>query len=187
MTKLDIGCGRNKIDGATGMDGVGLPGVDIVHELNDFPWPIKNNVFDEIHCNHVLEHIDDVVRTMQEIYRISKNQAKIHIKVPHASCSKTVWTDPTHKRGFTCRTFLDYFSKDSKFGYYSNVNFLLISQKMNYCLYNGSRDTKIPRWWQSIWNYFGNLSFSTQEIFERIFANWIGGFEELEVELEVRK
>jgi ubiquinone/menaquinone biosynthesis C-methylase UbiE len=187
MKKLDIGCGRYKVSGAIGIDNCDLENVDIKHDLNKFPWPIENSSFDEIHCYHVLEHVDDVIKTMQEIYRISKNNSIVYIKVPHASCSKSLWSDPTHKRGFTCRSFLDYFNKDAKFGYYSNTDFILKKQKINYCLYNGERGTKIPRWWQSIWNKLANINFETQELFERLIANYIGGFEELNVELIVRK
>lgn len=185
--KLDIGCGKYKQDGAIGIDHSDLPEIDIKHDLNIFPWPLKESSFSEIHCYHVLEHVQDVVRFMQEIYRVSEDGAKVYIKVPHASCSKSLWTDPTHYRGFTTRSFLDYFSKESYFSYYANTNFIVESQKLNYCLYDGKRDTKIPRWWQNIWNKLGNINFTTQEIFERILANYIGGFEELDVILTVKK
>ena len=39
---LDLGCGSVKAEGAVGLDNVGLPGVDIVHDLLDFPYPIEN-------------------------------------------------------------------------------------------------------------------------------------------------
>lgn len=187
LKKLDIGCGKYKQEEAIGIDHSNLPEVDINHDLNVFPWPIKKSSFSEIYCYHVLEHVDDVIKVMQEIYRISENGAVVHIKVPHASCSKSLWIDPTHRRGFTTRTFLDYFSKDSYFSYYSNTNFIVKSQRLNYCLYDGKRDTKIPRWWQNIWNKLGNINFTVQEIFERILANYIGGFEELDVTLIVKK
>ena len=113
--KLDIGCGKYKQDGAIGIDHSDLPEIDIKHDLNIFPWPLKESSFSEIHCYHVLEHVQDVVKFMQEIYRVSEDGAKVYIKVPHASCSKSLWTDPTHYRGFTSRSFLDYFSKESYF------------------------------------------------------------------------
>ena len=50
---LDMGCGRNKHPGAVGMDRVNLPEVDLVHNLNQIPYPIKDNFFDEVYATHV--------------------------------------------------------------------------------------------------------------------------------------
>ena len=45
---LDLGCGRNKVPGAIGLDLFPVPGVDVVHDLEAFPYPFENNSFDEI-------------------------------------------------------------------------------------------------------------------------------------------
>lgn len=184
---LDLGCGKYKIKNAIGMDFCDIPNIDVVHDLNSFPYPFKDNSFDEIHCYHILEHLNDVISVMQELYRIGKSGGKVFIRVPHASCSKSLWIDPTHKRGFTCRTFLDYFNKDAKFGYYSNTDFVVKKQKLNYCLYDGSRGTNIPRIIQIVLNTMANINSFSQELWERILVNYVGGFEELYVELEIRK
>ena len=63
---LDIGCGPNKVPGATGMDRRTMPGVDVVHDLNSRPDPFDDNAFDEIHARHVLEHVDDMIGVMEE-------------------------------------------------------------------------------------------------------------------------
>lgn len=59
VTKIDIGCGANK----QGPDFVGIdyrdfPGVDIVHDITMFPWPVKDNSFDIAVSSHVVEHIN---------------------------------------------------------------------------------------------------------------------------------
>lgn len=41
--KLDIGCGGNKQEGFIGMDKRELPGVDIIHDLEVFPWCIPTD------------------------------------------------------------------------------------------------------------------------------------------------
>lgn len=56
--KLDIGCGANK----QGPDWVGMdlrpePGVDIVHNLEQFPYPIPDDSCSLVTASHVLEHI----------------------------------------------------------------------------------------------------------------------------------
>lgn len=184
---LDIGCGNFKKPSAIGIDSIKLAGVDVVHDLNGVPYPFKDNTFNEVHCYHILEHLDDLMLVMKEIYRISNNGAKIFIRVPHASCIRSTWSDPTHKRGFTSRTFIDYFNAKAPFHYYSDTNFMVNKLKLNYCLYDGERDTKIPRWFQKLWNYLANFNYITLELWERILSNYIGGFEELYVELIVKK
>lgn len=63
---------------------------NIVFDLSKFPWPLKNNIFDKIYVSHVIEHLPDTVKTMEEIYRVAKNNALIIIKVPHFS-SRVAW------------------------------------------------------------------------------------------------
>ena len=54
---LDIGCGAYKRNGSIGMDIRPLPGVDIVHDITHFPWPIPDGACGLVTASHVLEHI----------------------------------------------------------------------------------------------------------------------------------
>ena len=107
MEILDLGCGKNKREGSLGIDIRNYPGVDIVHDLNLFPWPLEANRFDLIFCLHTLEHLKDIVRTMEEIHRVAKNKAKIIIRTPHFS-NVGSFTDPLHRYHFTLESF-NYF------------------------------------------------------------------------------
>ena len=55
--KLDIGCGASKQPGFVGMDVLKLPGVDIVHDLELFPWPLPDQSVSFAMTSHVVEHI----------------------------------------------------------------------------------------------------------------------------------
>ena len=55
--RLDIGCGGNKQPGFVGMDVRPLPGVDIVHDVTKFPWPLPDNSVIVAVTSHLLEHI----------------------------------------------------------------------------------------------------------------------------------
>jgi len=101
---LDIGCGSKKADGAVGMDIHAYPGVDIVHNLETYPWPVESNHFDRVICQHVIEHIDDVAKFMKELHRIGKNGATVEVTTPHFS-SVNSWTDPTHKKHFSVQWY----------------------------------------------------------------------------------
>ena len=60
-----------------------------------------------MHAQDVIEHLSDTIRVMEEIHRISRNGARVHITVPHFS-SANAYTDPTHCRLFSYFSF-DYF------------------------------------------------------------------------------
>ncbi len=68
---LDLGCGRQKISGAIGIDLNPASDADVIHDLNVFPYPFAGNEFDEVHCDSVLEHLDNFFRVMEEIHRIT--------------------------------------------------------------------------------------------------------------------
>jgi len=95
--RLDIGCGPNKREGFTGVDCIKFPAVDIVTDLKG-SWPWENDVVDEIHCSHCLEHFDAVerVHVYNEMFRVMKKGAKATLIIP-AWCSGRAYGDPTHK------------------------------------------------------------------------------------------
>ncbi len=55
--RLDIGCGHNKQPGFVGMDVRSGPGIDVVQNLELFPWPFPDNSVSVAVASHVLEHI----------------------------------------------------------------------------------------------------------------------------------
>lgn len=109
--KLDIGCGANKQgDDWVGMDVQPLPGVDIVHDLLDIPWPLPDECVLTAITSHVLEHIPKtqvimdggklrtihpLIMVMDEIWRVMKPDGNFAIAVPHGA-SKGFIQDPTH-------------------------------------------------------------------------------------------
>ena len=81
--KLNIGCGRDIKEGYVNLDGSRIKGVDIIHNLDNYPWPFPSNYFEEIYSRDSIEHLKDLYRAMQEISRISKNGAIVRIIVPY--------------------------------------------------------------------------------------------------------
>ena len=110
MKVLDVGCGNNKTKEAIGIDISPNTQADIIHNLNKFPYPFNNNEFDKIICNDILEHLDNVITVMEELYRIAKPNAIIKIRVPHFS-DNNAYGDLTHKHFFNTQSF-DYFTMD---------------------------------------------------------------------------
>ena len=102
--KLDIACGQNKQQGFKGIDIAG--DADILHDLNDFPWPVKTSSVQEAFCSHYVEHIphwrpgfakDGFWLFFEEAHRILRNEATIEIIHPYLKSDRAFW-DPTHVR-----------------------------------------------------------------------------------------
>lgn len=95
--KLDIGCGKNKKEGFTGIDQYEMVGVDHVIDLRTTPWPIASDSVEEINCSHFVEHLTATERVafFNELYRIMKPGAKAAIITPHWA-SNRAYGDPTH-------------------------------------------------------------------------------------------
>ena len=127
---LDIGCGNHKVKGAIGLDFVKIKGVDIVHDLNKIPYPFKDNSFEVIYANQVLEcletPLDDI---LGELCRICKPKGRIKILVPHA-LSIGAFSDVTHKKFFTWFTF-DYFGLNEQ-SYYTKSRIKIIERRFLY-------------------------------------------------------
>lgn len=127
MKVLELGCGFNKTPGAVGLDIIRGSQADIFHDLNTFPYPFADSEWDRILCRDVLEHLDDFIRAVEELWRIARPGAIVEVSGPFMS-SVNFYSDPTHKRAFTSKTF-DYFIEGSrafKFGY-SKTRFELVA------------------------------------------------------------
>lgn len=115
---LDVGCGQNKTPGTIGMDrrtATGVPGEqqrDIAHDLGTFPWPVETNSFDLIICQHVIEHLPDTARTMEEFHRIVRPGGKVFIETPHYTWFEA-YRHYEHCHMFSFQSF-DYFLKGNK-------------------------------------------------------------------------
>lgn len=107
MKVLELGCGMTKTPGAVGLDVNPRVQPDVLHDLNRFPYPFADGEFDRVIMNDVLEHVDDFVRVVEEVCRITKPGAILEISGPFMS-STNFYSDPTHRRAFTSRSF-DYF------------------------------------------------------------------------------
>jgi len=138
MKILDLGCGNKKIQGAIGIDINPLSDADVIHNLNDLPYPFEDSLFDEIIADNVVEHLDDVIKVMEEISRIGKPGATIKVFVPYFR-SHWAHIDPTHRHYFTVDSFA-YFDPDHiicKLYKYSNVRFKIEKVVFNERMKNG--------------------------------------------------
>lgn len=117
---LHIGSGKSRLAGTTTMDMLNLPGVDIVHDLDQMPWPIQDNEYDVIFAHSVFEHLEDQVKIMEEMWRILKPKGRIVICVPHFRCVDA-FNDSTHTHFFTAHS-MDYYIQGTRLADYEYTN-----------------------------------------------------------------
>ncbi|MFA6570653.1 MAG: methyltransferase domain-containing protein [Bacteroidota bacterium] len=127
---LDLGCGTVKVSNAIGVDKFPIKGVDILAELDKYPYPFANDTFDEIYLNDVIEHLPNTILTMEEIYRICRPNARVFIRVVNWNSHYTAM-DPTHVKAFTENSF-DFFGKNKVRSYYTFARFEVIKVDYQY-------------------------------------------------------
>jgi hypothetical protein len=120
-TILNLGCGHKFLDSAVNLDRVASVNPDIVHDIEQFPWPFQENRFETVQANDIVEHCSDLVATMEEIHRICKNGALLHITTPHFSSANS-FTDPTHRYHLGYFSF-HYFTGEHSFDFYTDKRF----------------------------------------------------------------
>lgn len=96
--RLNFGCGLDIKEGYVNLDKSRTKGIDVVHDLDKYPWPFPGNYFDEVYGRDSIEHLKDLFKAMQEIHRISKNGATVRLIVPYWHSSGAFY--PNHHSFF---------------------------------------------------------------------------------------
>lgn len=106
ISKLNIGCGNDKLKGFVNLDISPLVNPDVVCDI-EYGIPFDDNTFDEVLANNVLTQIllpMNFVFVMNDLWRITKKTGVIRVRVPNAKdiCS---FQDPMDCRRFTEESF----------------------------------------------------------------------------------
>ena len=94
--KVLLGCGNEVRPGWTHVDRVALDHVDVVHDLDVYPWPFGDNTAERIEAIDVLEHLNDTVAFIDECWRILRADGVLHVQAVGWQ-SENLWRDPTHR------------------------------------------------------------------------------------------
>jgi SAM-dependent methyltransferase len=117
---LDVGCGSKKHAGAVGIDRSPDTDADVVHDLDELPWPLEDSGFDEIVLQDVIEHLRDAYAVFAELHRVARPGARVHLRTPHFS-SALAYSDPTHLHWFSAAAIRAL--AEPGFAHYSAVRF----------------------------------------------------------------
>ena len=153
---VDLCCGPKKREGAVGVDIAPYPGVDVVCDLNQTPWPLEDNMATSILCEHGIEHVQDVVAFMKECHRVLKSGGELEIVTPHFSSANS-YGDPTHLRHLSAFWFRPFTAE----GYLSSPHcqFELEETKVTF---GKSLSAKVGYWierWRGLEKWEKNSAF----------------------------
>jgi len=156
--KLNLGCGDVILPNFINADISGKEGT-VKIDLNK-PLPFKDNSARYVLTSHVLEHLNNPLEVMLEIYRVCKPGAIVDIYLPHYSLCAT-YADLTHKYpGYSYLTFGEKFWNKTLY-----TKFRLIKKKLNFMRYDW-RGVKC-KFMNAIFNPIINLN---PVVYERFFA-----------------
>ncbi len=79
------------------MDRREVEGVDIVHDLEVFPYPLDDGCVIQVMASHIIEHIKPwlFIPFMDEVWRVCKPKTQFCISMPYGA-SRGFQQDPTH-------------------------------------------------------------------------------------------
>ena len=129
---LNLGCGNRIQQGAVNHDiAKHRPEIDIVHDLNERPWPWPDNSADMIDARSVFEHLRlTLIETADECWRILRPSGRLVVMYPLAG-QATSYQDPTHRWHWTEES-LDYLDPDTRHGqdyaYYTARKWRILSR-----------------------------------------------------------
>jgi len=155
---LDVGCGINKLEGAIGIDRNPASRADVLCDLDHFPYPFQDSSFDRVQAIHVIEHVADVMRTMEEFHRLVRNGGTIFLVTPHYT-DYSSFCDPTHRWHLNSYSFKFFGEKHGGYAYYSQVRL---------------KEKRVHVRLLALWRYLGfEFLVNTFERFRRFWEHYL--------------
>lgn len=162
---IELGCGpKRKFNDSITIDIVDLETVDVIADINEGLRFIPDNIIDEVHSSHFLEHVENLEFVMSEIYRVLKPGGRKIGTVPHFS-NPHFYSDYTHKSFFGLYTFY-YMSKTTSLKrkvptFYNNLNFKIIDIKFHFY-----SDFRIRHYIRRVYQRLFNINDYIKEYYE---------------------
>ena len=171
--KLHLGSGSRYLEGWTNVEINREIKADVYHDLNKFPWPFKTSSVSEVRMFHLWEHLDYVYEILDELHRVCKNDAIIHMRVPHATRNLT---EPVRPMPFSYAKIIFLLNENK---YKNKFKLILIK-------FNDGYQTATP-----IGRTIGRIKSGIFNVapmfFERNFIYLVNGLEEIEFKLAIKK
>lgn len=111
MKKLNFGCGDNIKKEWDNCD-IQKSKEIISFDFNKFPYPLKDNVYDYILIESVLFSLNDIIKVLNELWRICKPEGTIEITEAYYN-NKGAFTDVSTKHFFSDSTFIELIAQSN--------------------------------------------------------------------------
>lgn len=137
MQRLILGPGPRwiKEEGDTFCDIRPFDNIDVVHNLDQVPWPFPDDAYTHVSAVHLVEHLQSLLKFMDEAWRVLEPGGSLYIETPVAGGDVDLeFADPTHVRCYRPHTFINYFTLEGieKFGYTDKAwNFFVVKVENN--------------------------------------------------------
>lgn len=147
MSVVDIGAGENPDPRADiTLDQVDLDTIDVVHDLEERPWPLEDASHGTIVASHVLEHLRNPEDAFAEAARVLVDGGTFEVQVPLGLDART---DPTHVGEWTWDT-AEYFTSSPPYDYGWGLPFRIQTRDVEWWLDGplGLFECVVERWMQ---------------------------------------
>lgn len=101
--KLHIGSGRTSIAGFVNIDQIA--GCDLQLDLNKEPLPFADGSVDCVFTFHALEHFENYLFVLGEIWRVLRHGGRLLVAVPYVTLTEYNLVNPYHKQHFNEHSF----------------------------------------------------------------------------------
>ena len=114
MRILDVGCGPRKFPDSIGIDMNPNTAADVLCNLDAGALPFRDDSFDQVRAVHLIEHVENVISTIEEFHRVTRAGGTIYLVTPHYTDFSS-FCDPTHRWHLNTFSFW-YFYPDGLHG-----------------------------------------------------------------------
>jgi SAM-dependent methyltransferase len=96
--RLNLGCGRDVRQGWVNVDRAPAPGIDVVTDFDHLPHlPFTDSQVGYSEAEHVIEHLENPLPFMQELWRVTRSGGHVVFRCPYGSTDDAD-EDPSHVR-----------------------------------------------------------------------------------------
>lgn len=96
--RVNIGAGQTYIPGFVNVDI--SPKADVVLDIGRQPLPFSDDSVDLVFSYHTLEHVDNYLFALNEIYRVLRHGGRFLLGVPYVTLTEYNLVNPYHRQNF---------------------------------------------------------------------------------------
>ena len=188
MVRLDFTGRAKSAARAMRVNAFAAPGVAFIAQAGP-QLPFRDGSVDELFIGRTIMYRDDIAATLDELWRVCKSNALIHVTLPHASSAIATSRDANARPLLTLNTFNYYDPRSKPWDAPTPTAFSIERARLRVAGQRGD-DSGLALARGPLTQFIEKLangSRGSQYRFERWFAGLFGGFEEFDVVLSAAK